>query len=211
MNDNRRAIFMLHHQGDFDTPPFITRVTINEDTRHMDEEKNDPFVELVFRDDVLIQTKAYHHPSLKYLPDCSAQTGEGVHRTLAVLRTELDRMSSKYAAAAASSGGAGPNKKAGALSKKRIPPDLFTLHSSPTALGAVANLKNLGTGTHGIPSGPHHATTLTNGSHSGAEKKGGGAKKAAKTKEGEEEGKDSSKGQQRAQCSNIAAGGCNIQ
>lgn len=37
MHDNRRAIFLLHHQGDFDTPPFITRVVINDDTRQMEE------------------------------------------------------------------------------------------------------------------------------------------------------------------------------
>lgn len=195
MNDNRRAIFLVHHQGDFDNPPFLTRVTINDDTRQMEEEKNDPFVELVFRDDVLIQTKAYHHPSLKYVPACSAQTGEGVHRMLAIVRQELDRMSAKN----------GTLKSGGVV--QRVPRDLFTLAShAPQAL--VGNLRASSDGTSGVSNGDGKPSTKARG--------GSGGKWAAKKSSDDEEDDEpapvtKNKGQQRAQCTSMAAAACSIQ
>lgn len=191
INDNRRAIFLLHHHGDFDTPPFLTRVQINDDTRQMEEERNDPFVELVFRDDVLIQTKAYHHPSLKYVPACSAQTGEGVHRALAVLRAELDRMGAKS--------GAPASKLASAV--QRVPRDLFSLAGH----GPAAPIANLRASSDGAG-----AAAAAGGGEKSAPARKWNAKKPADDDD-DDMGAPVTKGQQRAQCTSMAAAACTIQ
>jgi len=209
IHDNRRAIFLLSHQGDFDLEPFITRLTINEDTRHMDEEKNDPFVELVFRDDVPIQTKAYHHPSVKYLPHCSAQTGAGVHRAFQLLRQELDRMSSKNGGTAAGMRGG----KGGKLQRRAVPADLFTLNAAVAMAMAAKKSResNANTNGHGTQSNGHPSHSSPNKTSSHARKK----KKLEMDEEDEFDDDDTalppSKGQQRAQCTSMAAAACTIQ
>lgn len=210
MNDNRRAIFMLYHQGDFDSQPFVTRVTINDDTRQMDEEKNDPFVELVFRDDVLIQTKAYHHPSLKYLPNCSAQTGESLYRTLGVLRQELDRMGGGNSV---SGGGAGGKDSSAAGGSKRkgpkVPHDLFALTGGDGSASQVSASRSAAKAGGGGAGGASDQKAAFSG------KRGFGAKKKQQDQDeaaDEDDGAPvNTKGQQRAQCSSMAAAACTIQ
>jgi hypothetical protein len=212
MNDNRRAIFMLYHQGDFDNQPFITRVTINDDTRQMDEEKNDPFVELVFRDDVLIQTKAYHHPSLKYLPNCSAQTGESLHRTLGVLRQELDRMGGGNSAKdpnSSTGAGAGQKRKG-----PKVPHDLFALTGGDGSASQVSAARSASkSGPSGGSPSDQKSSLPAGGKRGFTPHK---AKKYSTETGGDEAEEDdgapvNTKGQQRAQCSSMAAAACTIQ
>lgn len=206
MHDSRRAIFMLYHHGDFEVAPFLSRVAITDDTRQLEEEKNDPFIELVFRDDVAINTKAYHHPHLKYLPHASAQTGEGIHRTLGVLRGELDRMSG--GAGAMGNKPAAGSKGLGGRGKRHVPADLFSLSSSA---GAVANLRSA------LPSTMAGASTAGGAGGQQSERKAQhyGARKTpgagSTTAGGDEDDAPVTDKGQRAQCTSMAAAACSIQ
>ncbi len=93
ISDNRKLVFFLPHVGDFGTLPMISRVNINDETRHVSKENNAAAIELVFRDDVPIASRAYAHPSLKMLPYVSAQSGEGLSDVLAIIRNEIDQVS----------------------------------------------------------------------------------------------------------------------
>lgn len=189
------------------------------------QEKNDPFVELVFRDDVGIQTKAFYHKHLRYLPACSAQTGEGVARALAALRLELDRMDGRIGGDKAA-GGAGATKGAHLLGRRHVPADLFALTGAVPA-GAVANLRATGgaaTATAGQTGGGGGGTTgggTTGGGAFGGFFGGGGGgserkaqppgKKSSRDDEDDDDGAPITDKGQRAQCSSMAAAACNIQ
>lgn len=179
------------------------------------QEKNDPFVELVFRDDVGLQTKAFYHKHLRYLPACSAQTGDGVARALAAMRLELDRMDGRA--------GGGEKTKAGAplLGRRHVPADLFTLTGGVPA-GAVANLRTTGgaaTATAGQSGAAGGGGTTTGGGGgfggffgAGSERKAQPLKKGSRDDaDDEDDGAPVTDKGQRAQCSSMAAAACNIQ